>query len=80
MTTQLYLVLERPAIRRWRGVQIVKVARKKPLLKKPNEQALVRLLIDIPDNALEPREVRVAVKPEHIAAPVVTVRSEEIAP
>ncbi|MBL9187891.1 MAG: hypothetical protein JNK23_10455 [Opitutaceae bacterium] len=76
MRTHLYLVLERPQRRRWRGVQIVSIARRMPVLKKPSEQAVLKIALDIPDNALEPREVRVEVKPEHIIAPVVTVKSE----
>ena len=75
MTTTLYLVIQRGP-RTWSGVRIVKVSRKRPTLQKPSEQALVRLMIDLPDRALEPREVRVEVKPEHITAPVITVRSE----
>lgn len=76
MNVPLYLVLQRGP-RQWSGIRIVKVSRKKPVMEKPSEQALVRLLINVPDNVLEPREVRVEVKPEHIVAPVVTVVSEK---
>ena len=69
----LYLVLERPRTRRWRGIVITKITRKRPSLKKPSEQALLKLRIDIPDAIMEPRAIAVTIKPEDIIAPVTTV-------
>jgi hypothetical protein len=71
----LYLVLE-PTRRGWRSVRISKVSKKKPRLPRPSEQAIVRLSVCIPDNVLQPREIKVEIKPEHIVAPVVTVSSQ----
>jgi hypothetical protein len=68
----LYLVIERG---RWNHPRISKVAKKRPILKKPSEQALVRLSIALPDKLLEPRCVQVEVKPEHVVAPTVTATS-----
>lgn len=75
----LYLVLE-PAKRCWRGVRISSVSKKRPSLKRPSEQALVKLSVSIPDNVLQPREVSVEIKPEHIVAPVVSVTSQPLNP
>lgn len=75
MTESLYIIIERTR-RGWRSVRISKVSKKRPVLKRPSEQALIKLEIAIPDNVLQPRVVRVEVKPEHIAAPVVTVTSQ----
>lgn len=74
MTETLYLVLERHR-RGWRGIRISKIAKKRPTLPRPQEQALVRLSISLPDNVLEPRTVHVDIKPEHIVTPTVTAAS-----
>jgi hypothetical protein len=67
-------VLERG---RWyNSVKISKVTKKKPTLKRPSEQALVKLIIDIPERVLRPREVRVQIAAEHISQAVVTAKSE----
>ncbi len=72
MTESLYLVLERSKYR-WGGVRISSVTKRKPTLKRPSEQALVRLQVSIPDNVLQPREVKVEIKPEHLVQPTITV-------
>lgn len=71
----LYLVIERPQRpqRRWRGIVITKITRKRPLLKRPSEQALLKLRIDIPDTIMEPRAISVQIKPEDIIAPTTAV-------
>ena len=76
MTETLYLIVERGP-RRWSGVKIAKVSKRKPVLARPSEQALIKLSVHLPDNVLEPREVHVEVKPEHIVAPVVTATSQQ---
>lgn len=74
MTEILYLVVERSRLG-WKGTRIAKVSKKRPTLSRPSEQALVKLSVALPDNVLQPREVRVEVKPEHIVAPTITVTS-----
>ncbi|MBA4136736.1 MAG: hypothetical protein C0518_05410 [Opitutus sp.] len=75
MSETLYLVLQR-ARYGWRGARIAKVSKKRPTLSRPSEQALVKLSVVLPDNVLQPREVRVEVKSEHIVAPTITVTSQ----
>lgn len=74
MTQQLYLVIERRKYR-WQGLRISRISRKRPMLARPSEQALVKLVIDIPDSVMDPRAVQVAILPEHIVAPVATAKS-----
>lgn len=74
ITSSLYLVLERSKPS-WRGVRISSVTKRKPTLKRPLEQALVRLLISLPDDVLEPRVVRVEINADHIVPPAITVSS-----
>lgn len=77
MIHSLYLVISRPTGRAsWKGPRIELVKKKKPKLTRPHEQALVRLLIDIPDRAMEPRQIHVEIKPEHLAPPAITVAAE----
>lgn len=71
MIETLYLVIERSR-KAWRGPRIARVSKRKPALKRPSEQALVRLSISLPDRLLEPRVVQVEIKPEHVAAPTIT--------
>ena len=75
MTEYLYLIIERPRRQQWKKAHITKVSKKKPVLPRPTEQALVRLSINIPDGLFEPRTVPVEIKPEHIIPPVVTANS-----
>lgn len=76
MTLSLYLVIERQRVR-YRGLRIAKVSKRRPLLARPSEQALIKVGITIPDTVLEPRVVYVEIKPEHIVAPTVTVSSQQ---
>lgn len=75
MTQSLYLIIE-PSRKRWRGPRIARISKCKPSLPRPSEQALIRLVIAIPDDVLQPREIRVEVKREHVVQPTVTVQSE----
>lgn len=72
----LYLVLERRERLTWKGhVRIARIARTKPDIKV--SQALVRVDVQIPDDALRPLEIRLEIKPEHIQQHVVTVQSQQ---
>lgn len=75
MICHLYLVIERSKPS-WKGPRIARVAKKRPTLTRPTEQALVHLAVDLPKDLLEPRVVRVDVKPEHVSAPTVTATSQ----
>lgn len=75
MTETLFLVLEQSR-KRWRGVRIARVSKKRPHLARPSEQALVKIRLTIPDTVLDPKVVDVVINPEHIAAPTITVRSQ----
>lgn len=76
MTETLYLVIE-PSRKYWRGVRISRVSKRKPVLKRPSEQALLKLCVALPDNVLQPREVRVEIKPEHLQQPVISVSPQQ---
>jgi hypothetical protein len=75
MAESLYLVIERRKRGSWRdgNVRIAHISKKRPFLKRPSEQALVKLLITLPDRMLEPRVINVEIKPEHVAQQPVSV-------
>jgi len=75
MTHSLYLILE-PSRKRYRGPRIARISKTRPSLPRPSEQALVRLVLTIPDDVLQPREVRVEIKREHVVQPIISVSSE----
>lgn len=77
MKTALFLVLE-PG--KYGATKIVRISRRCPALKKPTEQAILKLNIDLPDHrqVFKPREVTVEIKPEHIATPKITVTPEGV--
>ena len=76
MTHSLYLIIERAHAASCGKKRVLqRVTKRKPVLPRPTEQALVRLEIQIPDGLFEPRCVPVQIKPEHIVPPVVTANS-----
>ena len=70
----LYLIIA-PSGREWKGPRIARVSKRKPTVKVG--QALVRLNIAIPSDALRPPTISVEIKPEHIMQTPVTVSSEK---
>ncbi len=70
----LYLIIV-PGKRAWQSPRIARISKRKPTVQ--IGQALVRLNIAIPDNALRPPVISVEIKPEHIAQPEMKVTSQQ---
>lgn len=72
MIESLYLTIQRG---RWNQPRIAAVSKRRPKLKNPSEQSLVRIDITVPDDVLNPRAVKVVIGSEHLQAPLVTVQA-----
>jgi|HubBroStandDraft_1064217.scaffolds.fasta_scaffold02417_10 hypothetical protein len=72
MTEILYLVVQRG---RW-DPRIHMVTKRKPLLPRPSEQAIVKLEIRLPDRIMDPPHVTVQINEEHIAKPTILVTAK----
>ncbi len=68
----LYLVVSKNP-RYYSSTRIERVCKKKPVLPRPTEQAIVRMDIDLPDGLFKPPQVNVQINPEHIIRQPVTV-------
>lgn len=68
----LYIVIG-PRTRGWGRLRIVKISKRRPVVKVG--QALAQVNVRLPSDVLRPPVVTVEIRPEHIAAPAVTVEA-----
>ncbi len=72
-TEHLYLLLKPKRQWKYGSPRIARIAKSRSSLRVQPGEAIVHLQIELPDNILNPPEVRVQIRPEHVAAPAVTV-------